>query len=117
MFNKIAPLALVTATFAAPATVLASHGEPASPMATASSSSVERVLAGQKCREKAFEDRAEFRFDYGRGRGALARCIRLEIREAHFDCRQDAREDPYDFREEHGAGSRAHARCVRDQLS
>jgi hypothetical protein len=78
---------------------------------------VERVLAGQKCREKSFEDAAEFRFEYGRGPASMQRCIGQEIREARFSCRQEALEDPADYRSEFGIGAAARVRCVRHELT
>jgi hypothetical protein len=78
---------------------------------------VERVLSGQKCREKSFEDTAEFRFEYGRGPASMRRCVTQEIREAHFSCRQEALEDPADYRSEFGTGAAARVRCVRHELS
>ena len=78
---------------------------------------VERVLAGQKCREKSFDDTAEFRFDYGRGPASMRRCITQEIREARFSCRQEALEDPADFRSEFGTGATARVRCIRHELT
>jgi hypothetical protein len=78
---------------------------------------MERMLAAHDCREESFDDPAEFRFTYGRGQQALARCIRSQIREARWDCRQEAREDPFDYRLEYGTGARALRRCVLDELS
>jgi hypothetical protein len=78
---------------------------------------VERVLAGQTCREQSFEDAAEFRVEYGRGAVALQRCIAHEIRDAQISCRQEAVEDPADYRSEYGTGAAARGRCVRDELS
>ena len=76
----------------------------------------ERTLAARECREKSFEDPAEFRFDYGRGPGALNRCIAAKLRKAHFECRQKAAEEPYEFRGDYGTGPAAQRRCVRDEL-
>ena len=78
---------------------------------------VERVLAGQNCREKQFEDMAEFRFEYGRGPASTQRCIARQIRKAKFDCRQEAIEDPVDYRSEFGTGDGARVRCIRHELS
>ncbi|MGZ6680412.1 MAG: hypothetical protein ACXVFK_09395 [Solirubrobacteraceae bacterium] len=75
------------------------------------------MLARQKCREKAFEDTAEFRLRYGRGPASTQRCIGQEIRDAQVGCRQDALEDPQDFSSEFGTGAAARVRCVRHDLT
>jgi hypothetical protein len=117
MIKKFAVTMTAVATLAVPGVSMAADHPAGGPTAKASASSMERVLAGQSCREDVFEDRAEFRLKYGSGKGAMARCIALEIREARFECRQEAREDRFDFREDYGTGAAAQQRCVRDELS
>jgi hypothetical protein len=117
MIKKLALAMTATVTLAVPGVSMAADHPAGGPTAKASATSMERVLAGQKCREDAFEDRAEFRFKYGSGRHAMQRCIRQQIREARFDCRQEAREDPFDFRDDYGTGAAAQQRCVRDELT
>jgi hypothetical protein len=116
MIKKLAVAITATATLAVPGVSMAAdHGAP-TPRAHAAAAGIEQILARQDCREKAFEDPAEFRFDYGRGKGAMQRCITRKIRKAHFECAKDARQDPFEYREDYGTGPAATQRCVRDEL-
>jgi hypothetical protein len=76
-----------------------------------------RSLAAADCREEAFDDAAEFRFEYGTGQAGMNRCIRYELRKARIDCQSERIEDPFEYRAEYGTGSLALRRCMRDSMS
>ena len=76
-----------------------------------------RSLAAADCREEAFDDAADFRFEFGAGQAGMSRCIAHELRKASIDCQGERIEDPFDYRAEYGTGALAKRRCMRDTLS
>jgi hypothetical protein len=120
---KVTKVVHVTSAAPAPAappaptpTARPAHRAPQA-VAAATTPTTQRGMALYKCREKAFEDGAEFRFEYGRGRAGLDRCAQAKLREARFDCQREAVEDQADFRGEFGFGARALSRCIRHDLT
>lgn len=74
-------------------------------------------LAKAECKKERRFDRADFIRDYGRGKAAMVRCVRRELREARRECRLEKKRRPGEFRADYGKGKRAMVRCVRDELT
>lgn len=84
---------------------------------TGSSAAGTADLARVECLHDRVDDRAEFIREYGRGKGAIARCVKGELRKARNDCRLEKRYEAAEFQAEYGTGPKAMARCVRDEVS